>query len=219
MEKTFAEDFKEARKKKDISYKKLSDLTGISAVTLFQYEKKINFPSESSLKKLCKYLNLNFTTSSKQIQKEKARKETKKNFSGAAWPDLRQEFLNHYTTDLLPSELRASLRAITQELETSPFHPFESFLLYMAMRHLEKENMIASDKKDYFYNIAEEAKKKRIEQAKLHWFCDENFQILHYAFGEKISRFEKVDLKPQGVFVHPPEESKNKRNKQNDTKK
>lgn len=217
MKETFGEIVKRLRGNR--TKKEIAQLAGFSAEYIRRIEEENKIPSLQILRKLAKGLGVNEKTLIFESLKKRAPTKEVEQYFSPFYRELRKELLDAYSSSFFTSSTPATLIEIKEELETSQFHPFEHVLLYMTMRYLEQTgNFPKEKKKDYFFNIADEAEKKWIKKAKLHWVYDKRLQLLTYAFGDTVDRFYHINISPRQTFLHPPQEI-NPKAKETDARK
>lgn len=194
--KTFAEELREKRIETGITFRDLAKALGVKSGTLQYYDKGLAFPSREVLKKICSLFGWDLKNRWIQIQKEKSPKEVKP-FLDAAFPEIRTALLNSYDQNIFSSENQASLKEIKEELETAPIHPIEITLFYTTMKQLEKKGVVSfKNDSGCLFNIADEAKKKRIEKSGIHWVYDKRLHLLTWSFEEKIDKLNHLIMDP-----------------------
>lgn len=181
---TFAQHFNDNKKKKNLSFQKLSEATGISTSVLFSYSKGFSHPEGTHLTKVCKALGLNPELEAITIKHEKDNKV----FTKAKYPDFRETIISLYAIEYSElSDNPISKQQIIEEFEKTPFHPYEDILNKVISKKLKRKEhpeklTIAAWKNDKNPELEKYELKKIIKSVLTDWGVVSSGKILIMSF-------------------------------------
>ncbi|MCX5701697.1 MAG: helix-turn-helix transcriptional regulator [Candidatus Omnitrophica bacterium] len=191
---TFAQIFEDNRRKNKLSFRALSQVLGVSNVTLVRYAQGKKFPPIKTLSTICKLFKFDLRVTNQLIQSQKAlNKEIKKFTYQNVFSELRRILLTYYSKGY--GKEYSSLREIENKLSSYPFHPIEKRLLKEVYKRLAESGLISpgspgrtvrpdEDPLDFFKKLTFEGKKVMLQRAKFEWTFNARYNhILFTAYS------------------------------------
>lgn len=147
---SFSTTIAEQRSKQNQTMRQIASETGVSAATIFKYERGESFPSNTVLKKLCDVLNLSYNEMLVLVQQSKAEsKASRRKLVKADRPEWRDALLERYDDRLITAnekDLFYSVGEIASEIKKEAFHPIEQKLIEEINTRLLSQNRTSSGK-------------------------------------------------------------------------
>ncbi len=202
---TFAERFE--KKRKGLSFSKLSKQTGISTSVLFGYAKGKIYPKYEHLLKVCTALDMNPNEEKNLIEREQKNKV----FNKAKFSHLRKVFLEKYQYEY--SELTQSpftKQDLKKEFQKTDLHPIEKKLIEVIDQHLHSKKAIPQNTTIAATNFSEQEIKSLINKVLTEWgyIASGKQLIIALTSGKGIKDVERYKMETQIKWIPQNQDTK-----------